>query len=103
MKSSFRRSFRRRRPCALRPFSPAERRRQHGIKRYERPVLSCDTIFDALARAGKKVAIVAVRDSSIDLIFRERPIDYFSPTYDAARRYEAFKRKLSERLWIDGD
>ena len=55
---------------------------QHGIKRYERPVLSCDTVFDALARAGKKVAIVAVRDSSIDLIFRERPIDYFSPTYD---------------------
>jgi hypothetical protein len=34
-------------------------------------VLACDTVFDALVRAGKKVAIVAVRDSSIDLIFRD--------------------------------
>jgi hypothetical protein len=62
---------------------------QHGIRRYERPVLSCDTVFDALTRAGKKVAIVAVRDSSIDLIFRKRPIDYFSPTYDPLVTHQA--------------
>ncbi len=54
----------------------------HGIKVYEKPVLNCDTIFDALSRAGKKVAIVAVENSSIDRIFRERPIDYFSEHYD---------------------
>ena len=56
---------------------------EHGIRRYERPVLACDTVFDALVRAGKRVAIVAVRDSSIDLIFRERAVDYFSVTYDS--------------------
>ena len=54
----------------------------HGIRRYERPVLACDTLFDAFARAGRRVAIVAVRDSSIDLIFRNRSVDYFSEEYD---------------------
>lgn len=55
---------------------------EHGIRRYERPVLACDTVFDALVRAGKRAAIVAVEGSSIDLIFRERPLDYDSPRYD---------------------
>jgi predicted AlkP superfamily pyrophosphatase or phosphodiesterase len=55
----------------------------HGIQKYERPVLQCDTIFDALIRAGKKVAIVAVENSSIDLIFRNRELDYYSEEYDA--------------------
>lgn len=59
--------------------SPAE----HGIRAYAKPVLACDTLFDYLARAGKRVAIVAVADSSIDRIFRERPIDYFSEADDA--------------------
>ncbi|MEZ0374205.1 MAG: alkaline phosphatase family protein [Candidatus Sericytochromatia bacterium] len=54
----------------------------HGIVTYAKPVLSCDTLFDFLARAGKRVAIVAVADSSIDKIFRNRPIDYFSEPYD---------------------
>lgn len=54
----------------------------HGIRRPERPVLRCDTLFDALLRAGRQVAIVAVAGSSIDLIFRERAIDYFSEDYD---------------------
>jgi hypothetical protein len=56
---------------------------EHGIKQYEKLVLKCDTLFDALIRAGKKVAIVAVKNSSIDLIFRERSLDYFSLDYDS--------------------
>lgn len=55
---------------------------QHGIRKYEKPVLQCDTLFDALQRAGKRVAIVSVKGSSIDLIFRGRAIDYYSETYD---------------------
>jgi hypothetical protein len=55
----------------------------HGIRRYERPVLSCDTLFDAVLRAKRRVAIVAVRNSSIDLIFRGRALDYFSEAYDS--------------------
>ncbi|MGQ0720786.1 MAG: hypothetical protein ACT4PE_04325 [Candidatus Eiseniibacteriota bacterium] len=56
---------------------------QHGIRTYERPVLTCDTLFDALARVGRRTAIVAVERSSIDLIFRGRDIDYWSERYDA--------------------
>ncbi|MGB7539789.1 MAG: alkaline phosphatase family protein [Anaerolineales bacterium] len=55
---------------------------QHGIRQYEKPVLHHDTLFDALIRAGKRVAIAAVENSSIDRIFRERKIDYFSERYD---------------------
>ena len=54
----------------------------HGIRKSERPTLTCDTLFDALSRTGRRVAIVAVKNSSIDLIFRNRRIDYFSGTYD---------------------
>ncbi len=54
----------------------------HGIKKYEKPVLTCDTLFDALVRAGKKTAIAAVERSSIDIIFRDRAIDYYSEKYD---------------------
>ncbi|MBF0363765.1 MAG: alkaline phosphatase family protein [Oligoflexia bacterium] len=54
----------------------------HGIKKYEKPVLKIDTLFDVLVQSQKKVAIVAVKDSSIDKIFRERSIDYYSESYD---------------------
>jgi hypothetical protein len=56
---------------------------QHGIRRPQRPQLTCDTLFDAMVRAGKRVAIVAVKGSSIDLLFRGRRITYFSEPYDA--------------------
>jgi hypothetical protein len=55
---------------------------RHGIRKYEKPVLAIDTVFDAFARAGRRVAIVAVADSSIDRIFRGRALDYFSEKYD---------------------
>ena len=56
--------------------------KKHGIQAYARPVLKIDTIFDALLRSNKKVAIVAVQNQSIDLIFRNRKIDYYSEIYD---------------------
>lgn len=59
--------------------APPER---HGVRKPERPVLTCDTLFDAFVRAGKQVAIVAVHGSSIDLMYRDRALDYFSEPYD---------------------
>lgn len=56
----------------------------HGIRKYEKPVLKCDTIFDALIRAGRKPAIVSVPRCSMDLIFRERQMDYFTEPDDQA-------------------
>jgi hypothetical protein len=56
----------------------------HGIRKYEKPVLACDTIFDALIRAGRRPAIVSTAGCSMDRIFRERQMDYFSEADDAA-------------------
>ncbi len=75
----------------------------HSIKRYERPVLSIDTIFDALSRAGRKTAIVAVHDSSMDIIFRNRAIDYYSEPYDhevSSRAIELLARGEHELIFV---
>ena len=49
----------------------------HGIRKYEKPVITIDTLFDALLRAGKKPVIVAYGKSSVGKIFLEREMDYF--------------------------
>lgn len=49
----------------------------HGIEKYEKPVITIDTIFDALIRAGKKPVIVAQTDCSMSKIYLEREMDYF--------------------------
>jgi Type I phosphodiesterase / nucleotide pyrophosphatase len=55
----------------------------HGIRRYEKPALPAITLFDALAAAGRRVAVVPVAGSSIDTIFRGRPVEYHTEPYDA--------------------
>lgn len=49
----------------------------HGIRKYEKPVITIDTIFDALIRAGKKACIIAYGNCSLSKIFLEREMDYF--------------------------
>jgi len=49
----------------------------HGIQKYEKPVIRIDTLFDALLRAGKRVAIVADSLCSMGKIYLEREMDYF--------------------------
>lgn len=65
----------------------------HGIRTYERPVVRCDTLFDALLRAGRRVTIAAVANCSIDLIFRERDLRY-SPGRDDAEVTQHVSRDL---------
>lgn len=50
---------------------------QHGIMKYEKPVLRAETVFDRLPEAGKRAAIVSTQGDSISLIFLERQVDYF--------------------------
>ena len=55
----------------------------HGILKYEKHVLSQESLFDTLGAAGKKTALVAVEHSSMATLFLERPgIDYFILPYD---------------------
>lgn len=64
----------------------------HGIRKYEKPVLTISTLFDVFAAAGKSVAIVSVNNCSIDTIFRKRKIDYYST------RNDAVAHKITRRL-----
>ena len=66
----------------------------HGIMKYEKPVLSVETLFDVFAESGKNVAIIAVNECSIDKIFRQRKVDYYSvrtdeQSFQLARRFIA--------------
>lgn len=58
--------------------------KEHGITEPVRRVLTVDTLFDALERAGKKVVIVATPGSSIDVLFKERKLDYHTEVDDEA-------------------
>ncbi len=49
----------------------------HGIQKYEKPVISIETLFDTLIEAGKKPAIISYGDSSISKIFLGRNMDYY--------------------------
>ena len=50
---------------------------KHGIMKYEKPVLRCETLFDRMLAAGKKCAICSTEGDSISKIFLEREMDYF--------------------------
>ena len=63
----------------------------HGIRKYEKPVLTCDTIYDALIRAGRKPVIIAVANCSMERIFRDRPMDYYAEPNDDAVMARAFE------------
>ena len=49
----------------------------HGIQKYEKPIITIETIFDALLSAGKKVALITYRKCSLSRIFLNRNIDYY--------------------------
>ena len=49
----------------------------HGIRSYVKPVISIDTLFDALIRSGKRAAIIGDTTCSLGKIFLERDMDYF--------------------------
>ncbi|MBQ3151731.1 MAG: alkaline phosphatase family protein [Clostridia bacterium] len=59
----------------------------HGIRSYTKPVITVDTIFDALIRAGKKPVIIAEDNCSLAKIYLERNMDYF--IYDTIEEVNA--------------
>ncbi|MCQ2427566.1 MAG: alkaline phosphatase family protein [Clostridia bacterium] len=64
----------------------------HGIRKYEKPVITVDTMWDALVRAGKKAAIVADNKCSMGKIFLGRNMDYF--LYDTVGEINARAAEL---------
>ena len=64
----------------------------HGIQAYVKPVITIDTIFDALIRNGKKPAIVSTTGDSMSKIYLERDMDYF--IYDTVEQVNAKAAEL---------
>ena len=64
----------------------------HGIRKYEKPVLKTDSIFDSLIREGKKTAIVAESKSSMAMIYLEKDMDYY--IYDTIEEVNAKAKEL---------
>lgn len=48
----------------------------HGIQKYEKPIITIDTLFDALIRAGKKPALISYSACSLSQIYLGRNMDY---------------------------
>ena len=68
----------------------------HGIQAYVKPVITIDTIFDALIRCGKRPAIVSTAGDSLSKIYLERDMDYF--IYDTIEQVNA---KAAELIILD--
>ena len=72
---------------------------EHGIKAYVKPVLKCNTIFDDLVKAGKRVALVSTSNDSISMIFLKRSIEYY--IYDTVDEVNAKAMELIEKDCYD--
>ena len=64
----------------------------HGIRAYVKPVITIDTIFDAMIRAGKRPAIVSTAGDSMSKIYLEREMDYY--IYDTPEEVNAKAAEL---------
>ena len=69
----------------------------HGIHTYVRPQLTCETLYDRLISEGKRIAIIAMDDSSFLHIFAGRQLDYFVTD----RNPETIKQKALELIEKD--
>jgi hypothetical protein len=56
----------------------------HGIEEYVMRAPACETVFDVLTRTGHSTAIVAVKGSTMDTIFRSTGADQFTEACDEA-------------------
>lgn len=71
----------------------------HGIRKYEKPVLTVNTIFDYFIGAGKKTAIVSTSGDSISKIFLNRNMEYF--IYDTIEEVNAKALELLDEDRFD--
>ena len=49
----------------------------HGVQKYEKPVITIESLFDALIAKGKKPALVTYKKCSLSRLFLERKMDYY--------------------------
>jgi len=83
-------------PCCFGTMYTGAAPKVHGIEVYEKKLITIDTLFDALARAGKKVALLSMNNYSMSIIFAGRDIDYY--IYD---QYSKVNAKAVELILKD--
>ena len=83
-------------PCCFGTMYTGAAPKVHGIEVYEKKLITIDTLFDALARAGKKVALLSMNNYSMSIIFAGRDIDYY--IYD---QYSKINAKAVELILKD--
>ena len=49
----------------------------HGIRKYEKPIIRIETLFDVLIAAGKRIALITSDQCSLSRIYLERDMDYY--------------------------
>lgn len=59
----------------------------HGIRKYEKPIIRIDTIFDKLIQAGKRPVIIAQTNCSMSRIYLGRNMNYY--IYDTIEEVNA--------------
>ena len=71
----------------------------HGIRKYNDKYnpnpIKVETLFDAFSKAGKKCAVIAVKNCSIDLIFRGHQADFYT-TKNSEESVATAKKLLQE-------
>ena len=68
----------------------------HGITQYERKLITIDSFFDALIRAGKKPILMAAKGHSIGVIFDGKNMEYFRPKEMTQVNSKAIKLLLED-------
>ena len=72
----------------------------HGIRKYEQPIIQIDTFFEAVNRAGKKVAIVSTPTASMSKIFLNKGADIYNCESEAQIVAKAQKLILEDKYDI---
>lgn len=73
---------------------------EHGIRSYDKHLLTTDSLFDRWSAAHKKVALVSVAGQSIPILFAERKIDYFLTSSDRTATEKALELIASKEYDI---
>lgn len=59
----------------------------HGIRKYEKPIIAIESLFDTMIRAGKKCCIIAQTNCSMSKIYLGKQMDYY--IYDTIEEVNA--------------
>ncbi len=73
----------------------------HGIRKYEKPIVKTDSLFDSWIKAGKKVCLVSTTTASMSNIFKDRDFDIINCTVDGETQEGMAIQKVQDIILED--